>query len=83
MHLTRGADESAIKRQLIGAVARFCEEAGVALIVEGIETTDELAAVEDLGIHLLQGYLFGPPASAPGKEVLTLPPRGGPREPTP
>ncbi len=73
MQLTRGADNDQIKRQLIGAVAKFSADAGVPLIVEGVETPAELAAVQGLGIRLAQGFLFGALAALPGKGRLTLP----------
>lgn len=78
MQLTRGADNNQVKRQLIGAVAKFCTDVGVPLIVEGIETQEELQAVQALGIHLAQGFLFGPPAEVPGREQLALPEAGIP-----
>jgi EAL domain-containing protein (putative c-di-GMP-specific phosphodiesterase class I) len=67
MHLTRGADSNLIKRQLIGAVAKFSRDAGVPLIVEGVETAEELATVRELGIQLAQGFFFGPLAATPQK----------------
>ena len=73
MQLTRGADNDQIKRQLIGAVAKFSADAGVPLIVEGVETPAELAAMQGLGIRLAQGFLFGSLAALPGKARLTLP----------
>lgn len=78
MQLTRGADNDHVKRQLIGAVAKFCTDVGVPLIVEGVETKEELQAVQALGIHLAQGFLFGPPAEVPGREQLALPEVGIP-----
>jgi len=30
-------------------------------VAEGIETEEELAVVEQIGIHIVQGYLFGEP----------------------
>jgi EAL domain-containing protein (putative c-di-GMP-specific phosphodiesterase class I)/GGDEF domain-containing protein len=78
MQLTRGADDDQVKRQLIGAVARFCTDVGVPLIAEGIETQGELQAVQALGVHLGQGFVFGSPAEVPGKEQLTLPEPGIP-----
>ncbi len=38
---------------------RKCSTEGI--IAEGIETESELAVVEGLGVHLVQGYLFGKP----------------------
>ncbi len=73
MQLTRGADNDQIKRQLIGAVAKFSSDAGVPLIVEGIETAAELETVRALSIRLAQGFLFGPLVQVPGKARLALP----------
>jgi EAL domain-containing protein (putative c-di-GMP-specific phosphodiesterase class I)/GGDEF domain-containing protein len=78
MQLTRGVDSDHVKRQLIGAVAKFCADASVPLIVEGIETREELQAVQALGIHMAQGFLFGPPVEVPGTEQLALPEVGIP-----
>jgi EAL domain-containing protein (putative c-di-GMP-specific phosphodiesterase class I)/GGDEF domain-containing protein len=78
MQLTRGADNDQVKRQLIAAVAKFCADMGVPLIVEGIETQEELHAVRALGIHLAQGFLFGPPVKLPGREQLAFPEAGIP-----
>jgi EAL domain-containing protein (putative c-di-GMP-specific phosphodiesterase class I) len=35
--------------------------AGQGIVAEGIETEEELAVVEQIGIHIVQGYLFGEP----------------------
>jgi EAL domain-containing protein (putative c-di-GMP-specific phosphodiesterase class I)/GGDEF domain-containing protein len=67
MELTRGAQDSRVKMQLLGAVAGFCRDAGVPIIVEGVETREELAAVASVGVHFVQGYLFGRPEAAPWK----------------
>ena len=68
MQLIRGADGDQVKRQLIGAVAKFCADAEVPLIVEGVETQAELDVVRGLGVRRAQGLLFGPLVDAPGKE---------------
>jgi len=31
------------------------------IVAEGIETEEELAVAKQIGIHLVQGYLFGEP----------------------
>ncbi|HLB36544.1 MAG TPA: EAL domain-containing protein [Gemmatimonadales bacterium] len=67
MELTRGAHDSRVKMQLLEAVAGFCRDAGVPIVVEGVETREELAAVARVGIHLVQGYLLGRPSPAPWK----------------
>jgi EAL domain-containing protein (putative c-di-GMP-specific phosphodiesterase class I) len=82
MQLIRGADGDQVKRQLIGAVAKFCADAEVPLIVEGVETQAELDVVRGLGVRRAQGLLFGPLVDAPGKErrgsARARPPRARP-----
>jgi EAL domain-containing protein (putative c-di-GMP-specific phosphodiesterase class I) len=46
--------------------------------VEGIETQEELQAVQANGIHLAQGLLFGPPVEVPGWEQSVFPEVGIP-----
>jgi len=73
MQLTRGADSDQLKRQLIGAVAKFSTDAGVPLIVEGIETPAELETVRGLGITFAQGFLFGSLVERPGNARFAIP----------
>ncbi|HEY1090969.1 MAG TPA: EAL domain-containing protein, partial [Burkholderiaceae bacterium] len=40
---------------------RICEELKIAVIAEGIETADECRCLSDMGITLMQGYLFSRP----------------------
>jgi EAL domain-containing protein (putative c-di-GMP-specific phosphodiesterase class I) len=47
----------------------MCEELGIKIIAEGVETTDDSLALHDLGIPLQQGYLF----ARPQVEALPLP----------
>jgi EAL domain-containing protein (putative c-di-GMP-specific phosphodiesterase class I) len=46
----------------VAAVRDLCADLGVALIAEGVESEAEYGALRDLGIVLLQGYLFARPA---------------------
>ncbi|OBB55697.1 hypothetical protein A5757_04180 [Mycobacterium sp. 852013-51886_SCH5428379] len=48
----------ALYRSVIG----LCESLGLSVAAEGIETPDQADAVLSAGCHLMQGYLFGPPA---------------------
>lgn len=68
MELTRGASSNRVKLDLIRAIARFCSDAAIPMIVEGVETTAELEAVQAVGVNLVQGFLFGRPASTPERE---------------
>jgi EAL domain-containing protein (putative c-di-GMP-specific phosphodiesterase class I) len=49
-------------QKLVTHMVRLCEELGARVVVEGIETADELKAVRDTGAHYGQGYLIARPA---------------------
>jgi len=40
----------------------MCRELGTQVIAEGVETVAERDCLRDLGIELMQGYLFAKPA---------------------
>jgi EAL domain-containing protein (putative c-di-GMP-specific phosphodiesterase class I) len=61
MELARGIDTDPVRRSIVGGVRRICEDLGVMLVAEGVETAGEYAALCDLGVSLLQGYLFARP----------------------
>ena len=67
MELTRDTQHSRVKKELLKAIAGFCNDAGIPMIVEGIEAKEEMDAVTELGVHLVQGYLLGRPAVMPAK----------------
>ncbi|HLA91567.1 MAG TPA: GGDEF domain-containing phosphodiesterase [Gemmatimonadaceae bacterium] len=73
MELTRAAQSNRVKMELVRAIAGFCTEASVPMIVEGVETREELEAVTSLGVHLVQGFLLGRPAAIPGKDEMIWP----------
>jgi diguanylate cyclase (GGDEF)-like protein/PAS domain S-box-containing protein len=56
---------------LLHGVARLSAELGMSVVVEGIETEEQLALVSaEPGIEEAQGYLFSPPI--PGRQVRKL-----------
>ncbi|WP_278445639.1 EAL domain-containing protein [Stutzerimonas kunmingensis] len=61
MDLIRGIDQSRMRQAIVRATVGMCEELGIKVIGEGVETADECSALFDLGIHLMQGYLFSRP----------------------
>jgi EAL domain-containing protein (putative c-di-GMP-specific phosphodiesterase class I) len=61
MKLVRGVDADARRRAICRGVINICRDLGIRVIAEGIETEDELSALRDLGISLVQGYLFAKP----------------------
>jgi EAL domain-containing protein (putative c-di-GMP-specific phosphodiesterase class I) len=63
MELTREAHRNRVKMELLKAIAGFCTDAEIPMIVEGIESEEELETVRQLGVGLVQGYMMGRPAT--------------------
>ena len=62
MSLVRDIERHPTKRRVVGAIATLCRELGSKVVAEGVETVAERTVLVDLGIDLLQGYLFAKPA---------------------
>ena len=73
MELVRGIDRDRVRRALVRSVVRACDEIGVTVLAEGIETPDEAAVLGELGATLHQGYAY----ARPGFESLPAPVRLG------
>ena len=61
MGLVRDIDKRKPRQAIVRGVTRICEELGIRIIAEGIETLDEYQFLQDLGINLMQGFLFSKP----------------------
>lgn len=61
MDLIRGIDQSRARQAIVKATVAMCDELDIQIIGEGVETRDECSALHDLGITLMQGYLFSKP----------------------
>lgn len=59
MSLVRGVDSDPPRQELLGALHAVAGKLGAEIIAEGIETPEEMAALQRLGIPFGQGYLFG------------------------
>ena len=57
-----GRDE--VSRTVVGATAAMATSVGMDVIAEGVETIEQRDIVEELGIDLMQGYLFQAPQPA-------------------
>ena len=64
MELVRGIDASLPRRIIVGGIASMCRSLGVKLVAEGIETPAEFAALRDIGVRYIQGFLLARPAFA-------------------
>lgn len=61
MDLIRHIDRSPSRQAIARGVIRMIEELDIVLIAEGVETADEMKCLQQLGVPLLQGYLFSRP----------------------
>ena len=68
--LTERIDANPVAHALAAALVAFADEVGLQVIAEGIETDDELEALQEIGFRYGQGFYFGYPASL--DEVLGL-----------
>ncbi len=59
--LTKGIDKDPIRRSLASSLVAFASESGSNIIAEGIETIEELKALQDLGIDFGQGFYLSHP----------------------
>lgn len=62
MALIRGIDQDRVRQAIVKGVLQVCEELSSTVIAEGIETYEELAVLQGLGIELFQGFYFAKPA---------------------
>lgn len=53
------------QQRLVSSLVQLCTDMGAQVVVEGVETQDEAAAVRSTGAHFGQGYHWGRPSSAP------------------
>jgi EAL domain-containing protein (putative c-di-GMP-specific phosphodiesterase class I) len=61
--LVRGVDADPVKRKLVRVLGDLCQDLGILVVAEGVETTAERDTLVDLGCDLLQGYLFARPGA--------------------
>lgn len=59
--LIRDVDTDINRRALTAALVGFAQESGSKLVAEGVETAPELAALKQLRVNKVQGYLLGHP----------------------
>jgi len=62
MDLIRDIHTHKPRQAIVRGVLRTCEELGIEVIAEGIETAEERDFLVDAGVRLMQGWLFARPA---------------------
>lgn len=63
--LVKGLTRDSRPHKLVTAIVGLCADLGARVVAEGIETTDELIAVIEAGVHYGQGYVLARPAFPP------------------
>jgi EAL domain-containing protein (putative c-di-GMP-specific phosphodiesterase class I) len=61
--LVRSVDTDIGRQELMQLIQGVAEKLGAKIIAEGVETADEVATLQRIGITLGQGYLLGMPDS--------------------
>jgi EAL domain-containing protein (putative c-di-GMP-specific phosphodiesterase class I)/ActR/RegA family two-component response regulator len=61
MTLVRGVDADPRRQSIVRSMKKLCDELGMSVIAEGVETVGERDLLAELGCDLLQGYLFAKP----------------------
>lgn len=69
MELCQGIAQDPIKQTITTGIITTARALGIEMVAEGIETKEDLDVLADLGIYLVQGYLF----SKPVVEQLPIP----------
>lgn len=64
-HFIDRIDQDRIKQAFVASVLHLCEQLTCEVIAEGIERQGEARLLEDMGVTICQGYLFGRPQSVP------------------
>ncbi|MCQ9375323.1 EAL domain-containing protein [Methyloversatilis sp. XJ19-13] len=75
MELIRNIDKRRASRAIVRGVLRTCEELGIKVIAEGVETVAERDVLIDSGVRLMQGWLF---AKAAFDSIATVDPLAWP-----
>jgi len=55
-------DRNPRQQKLVAGIVRMCVDLDAMVVAEGIETDEEFIALQDIGVHYGQGYLFARPA---------------------
>ncbi|SDY48353.1 S6 modification regulatory phosphodiesterase RimA [Pseudomonas salomonii] len=62
MALIRDVDQDRVRQVIVQGIVTICEQLGITVIAEGIESAGERDFLSNCGIFLMQGYWFAKPA---------------------
>jgi EAL domain-containing protein (putative c-di-GMP-specific phosphodiesterase class I) len=71
--LAAGVDRHAGRRMVVQSMVALTRALGATLVVEGVETYEELEVLREMGVDCVQGYLLGRPSARLTAPVLPMP----------
>ncbi len=61
MELIRDIHKDRVRKAIVKSILSCCDEIGIKVKAEGVETIEEYECLKDMGIYLFQGYYFAKP----------------------
>ncbi|MBB1611222.1 diguanylate cyclase (GGDEF)-like protein [Pseudomonas protegens] len=74
-HFIDGIHQDALKREFVGSILQIAKASRAQVIAEGIELTEELAVLTEMGVDLVQGYLLCRPQEQPPRDARAMMPK--------
>jgi diguanylate cyclase (GGDEF)-like protein len=71
-HFIDGIHQDAVKREFVGSMLQMAKASRALVIAEGIELSEELAVLIDMGVDLVQGYLLCRPQELPPRDARVV-----------
>ncbi len=65
MQLIRDVHKDKLKQSILKGVVQACKDAGIKVLAEGVEKREELEFVLEVGVELIQGFIFAKPEPFP------------------
>jgi EAL domain-containing protein (putative c-di-GMP-specific phosphodiesterase class I) len=62
LELVRNVDQDRVRGIICKGIVQVSQELGIEIIAEGIERREELLYLQDLGVHLFQGFYIAKPS---------------------
>jgi EAL domain-containing protein (putative c-di-GMP-specific phosphodiesterase class I) len=63
--LVHDLDKKPLNHKVVGTIIQLCNQLGMAVVAEGVESLGEAIVLEKMGCDLLQGYHFARPGEIP------------------
>jgi len=71
-HFIDGIHLDAVKREFVGSILQIARASRAQVIAEGIELSEELKVLTEMGVDLVQGYLLGRPQEQPSRDIQQM-----------